>query len=137
MRHFKMLLMCAVSTLALAACGPAIAIAPPASPAVVAGATTLDERAAIAVEAAYLGAGSILEAATDAGLIKGALAVRADALDARAASWLGIARRAYDAGNADSYAKALDEAKRAIADMTALGNRAQAQTGAPKSGEQP
>lgn len=139
MKRFKMLLMSAVSMLALAACVPAIAIAPPnaalpGSPASVANTTVLDERAAIAVEAAYLGAGSIIEAATDVGLIKGALAVRAEALDARAASWLGIARRAYDAGNADSYMKALDEAKQVIGELTSIGNRVQPKA---RAGERP
>lgn len=118
---------------ALAACGPLTTV--PVSPGAVANATTLDERAAIAVESAYLGAGALVEAATDAGLIKGALAVRVDALDALAASWINLARRAYDAGNAASYAQALDEAKAAIAELTQLTHRVQPKS--PGAGEVP
>lgn len=137
MKLFKSRWFCATSVIAmvasLSACGPLSA--PPASPGTVADATTLDERAAIAVESAYLGAGALVEAATDAGLIKGALAARVDALDARAASWIGLARRAYDAGNAGSYMQALEEAKAAIAELTRLTHRAQAKP--PGAGEIP
>lgn len=87
----------------------------PTSPDQVADATVLDERAAIAVESAYHAAGLALEAATDAGLLRGAAAAKAARLERAAYHAVLAARAAYDAGNASSYETALAEAREAIA----------------------
>lgn len=112
----KLLMLVAAPALALCACLPTAALPPPA---VVADATTIDERSALAIEVAYSSAGQLLEFAVDRGWLKGETARRADAIDARAQAAVNAARRAYDAGNADSYDAARTEAELLIADLMA------------------
>lgn len=110
-----MLLMAAVAS--LAACTGQL---PPPTPVALADTTTIDERAALTVEIAYKATGALVEAAVDAGRIKGATALRVDAIDAEAARWVGAARSAYDAGNAAGYAEAAAKAGPLIAQLRSL-----------------
>lgn len=112
----RKLLFAAVASLGLAACVPTIGNLP-STPATVANETLLDERAAIAVESAYAGARTVLEALVDAGMITGTSASRAAELDRQAYSAVQRVRAAYRAGNADSYAEAVNDARRAIAGL--------------------
>jgi len=84
--------------------------------------TVLDEKAAIAVEAAWATAGTLIETGVDAGLIKGETARRVNDLDAKAERAVKAARSAYDAGNADDYNEAVIEAISIINEITALVN---------------
>ncbi len=92
----------------------------PPNPGTVADQTTLDERGAIAVEIAYQAAAQATEALTDAGLIDGAAAVRVAEIDRKAFAAVQAARRAYDVGNAASYADAIREARAEIAALLRL-----------------
>lgn len=103
---------------ALSACG-SISTIPPA-PASVADQTTLDEQGALAAELAYKAARVAIETGVDAGFIRGAAAARIAALDAKAYAALGVVRRAYEAGNAASYATALTSARSAVAELLTL-----------------
>lgn len=91
--------------LAVASCGPATV--PP--PATVSDATTLDERAAIAVELAYQ-AGAQLALTTGA-----AKTERVKAADRRAFAAVKAVRAAYRAGNASTYPAAAIAAHEAVA----------------------
>lgn len=76
--------------------------------------TTLDEQAAIAVEAAYGSTRTALEIAVDAGQLTGDRAARAAELDRRAYLAVVAVRSAYNAGNANGYADALTDAHAAV-----------------------
>lgn len=89
----------------------------PASPSDIANKTTLDEKGAIGVEASYKAARTVVEFAVDTGLLKGASATKAAALDTMAYTAVTKARAAYEAGNAASYPAAVNAASAAIADM--------------------
>ena len=108
--------------LALMACGGVTGAikSSPASPAVVADSTALDEQGALAAELAYKAARVAVETGVDAGLIRGATAAKVATLDRQAFAALGVARKAYAAGNASSYASALTAARSAIADLLTL-----------------
>lgn len=109
------------AALALSACSAIGGLpTPPTSPGQVANTTVLDEKLAIAVEGAYKAARTVIEAATDAGLIRGATATRAALLDNQAYAAVQRVRAAYRAGNATSYAAAYKEATGLIADLLAL-----------------
>ena len=111
----------ALAVLCLGACAGLGAVPSlPPNPATVADQTTLDERGAIAVEIAYQAAARATEALTDAGLIEGEAATRVAQIDRRAFAAVQTARRAYDAGNATSYADALREARAEIAALLRL-----------------
>lgn len=98
--------------LALAGCAAIPAV--PSSPAAVADQSALDEQAALSVELAYKAARLVVETGVDGGLIKGTLATRIAAYDRRAyAAVIGV-RSAYEAGNADGYLSAVQEARAAI-----------------------
>lgn len=107
----------AAAALALGGCAGGVQI--PASPGTVAQGTLLDERLALGAELAYKAARKVIETGTDAGLIKGADATKAAALDAKAYSLVGKVRAAYAAGNAKSYQDAYDAATAAIGDLLA------------------
>lgn len=92
----------------------------PTAPSYVAEQTVLDERGAIAVELAYKAARMAVEAATDAGAIRGETAARFAELDNQAYGAVRAARSAYRAGNAASYEAALTEARGAVAQLLAL-----------------
>ncbi len=94
----------------------------PSGPSTVADQTTLDERGAIAVELAYQAANKAAEALTDAGLIEGADATRVAEIDRKAFAAVQAARRAYDTGNAATYADAIREARSEIATLLHLLN---------------
>lgn len=117
-RRFAVLPMLAVC--ALSACYGASVPALPDSPAAVANETALDERAAIGAELAYEAFRTAAELAVDAGLLRGETASRVAALDNRAYQALAVARAAYDAGNAETYASALGNANSAVAEALAL-----------------
>lgn len=109
--------------LMLGACtAPLPVLAPP--PASFAQATTLDERGLLTIEVAYRAAGLLLEAAVDAGRLRGADALRAERLDAQAAQAVALARAAYDAGNAADYAAAVRAADPIVTALRALLERA-------------
>ncbi len=86
----------------------------PTTPSDAANGTILDERAALSVELAYKAQAKLLETAVDAGLLKGNRAAVAATFDIRAKSAVDAVRAAYDAGNAQSYNAAIDEARSAI-----------------------
>lgn len=107
-----------IALVTLGACAPLAHIAPP--PAVIADATTVDERGSLAIEVAWRAAGAALEAAVDSGRLTGAAAAKADRIDAQAARFVGLARAAYDTGNAADYQSALRQAKPLIAELRRL-----------------
>ncbi len=121
----RKLILAALLPLALTACAglgslPNI----PTSPGAVADTTVLDEQGALGVELAYKAFRTALEVATDAGVLKGANATKAAALDNRAYAAVGAARAAYRAGNATSYAQAVTDARAAInAALGAIGSK--------------
>jgi hypothetical protein len=92
----------------------------PAAPAAVAETTVLDEKAAIGAELAYQAFRTAAELAVDAGVLKGERAAAVARADNRAFAALGVARAAYDAGNASSYGSALAEARAAISGALAI-----------------
>lgn len=101
-------------------CTPGSVSATPPAPVAAADQTVLDERAMIAVEQSYLAVGAAIEAATSAGVLKGAAASRVERLDALAMEALVALRAAYDTGNAASFGEALGRAKSTIAQISAL-----------------
>lgn len=108
------------AALALSACATTGSPPIPTSPGAVADATVLDEKMAIAAEGAYKAARTVIEAATDAGLIRGANATKAAALDNKAYAAVQRVRAAYRAGNASSYDAAYKEASGLIGDLLGL-----------------
>lgn len=96
--------------LSVSACARTGVVLPP-PPSAIAETTTMDERTSLAIEVLYRGLGGLLEAAVDGGRLKGTAAERADRIDGKLAFYVGMARAAYDAGNADSYAEALKRAR--------------------------
>jgi uncharacterized protein YceK len=121
----KKLLIVPMLALCLAGCGTVTAAAAgaaglPPTPQAAADATVLDEQAAIDLELAYKALRLAVETGVDAGLIKGARATQAAALDNKAFAALRVARSAYRAGNATGYLAALAEARSAINDALAL-----------------
>lgn len=121
----RKLFLAAVLPLTLAGCGlGTIAGNVPASPGAVASQTMLDEQGALGVELAYKALRTALEVAVDAGVLKGANATKAAALDNRAYAAVQAARAAYRAGNAASYAQAVTDARAAIsAALAAIGSK--------------
>ena len=103
--------------IALSACGLPMALAAgnlPVTPAAVADRTVIDEKVMISAEEGYLAIGAAVEAAVDAGLLKGARAARIDQLDGRAKQALDAMRLAYAGGNASSFYSAYDRFKAAF-----------------------
>lgn len=92
----------------------------PASPAVLANQTVLDEQGAISTELAYKATRTAMELAVDAGLLKGDRAAQAAKLDTRAYAAVQAVRTAYRTGNATSYGAAVGEARTIIGDMLAV-----------------
>lgn len=90
------------------------------SPRVAADQTLLDEQMAIAVESSYQAAAQILLVQVRSGQISGEDLEKAEAFEAKAFLAVKAVRSAYDAGNSDSFASALPEALRAIADFRKL-----------------
>lgn len=118
----RKLILGALLPLALTACAGLGSV--PTSPGAVASQTVLDEQGALGVELAYKAFRTALEVATDAGVLRGANATKAAALDNRAYAAVGAARAAYRAGNAASYAQAVTEARAAItAALAAIGSK--------------
>jgi len=114
------LALCACSLGGLASTGAAVADAAGApAPASVANKTVLDEQAALGVELAYKAARLSMETAVDAGLLKGAGATKAAAIDNQAYLAVATVRQAYRAGNAASYKEALEAARAVISDLIA------------------
>lgn len=117
----------ALAGLSLSACNP-LTIAPgggvlksiPAAPIEAADQTVLDEQGLLGLELAYKAARLAAETATDAGLVRGGIAVRIASFDNTAYRALGVARRAYAAGNAASYAQALTEGRAALDQLVNL-----------------
>lgn len=118
----KRLLIACCAALALGACAPTgsfpgLGIGPIASTQ----GTLIDEKALIATELAYNTAGEAYLVARQRGLLPAATLAQARAALIRSFDALVIARRAYDAGNADSFAaqaaivvSAAAEAKRLV-----------------------
>lgn len=84
--------------------------------------TLADEKGLYAAEAAYFGAGTALEAAVDAGLVRGERAAQAARLERSAYSALVIARRAQAAGNTGDAAVAAAQVLGAVAELQKLLN---------------
>lgn len=91
----------------------------PAAPAELADRTTLDEQTALGIELAYQAAAFAVLTATDAGLIRGAIAEQVAACDRAAHSAVVALRAAYDAGNARSYSDAAKIARKAVGALLA------------------
>jgi hypothetical protein len=120
----RKLFLAALLPLALTACAGLSLPNVPTSPGAVAETTVLDEQGALGVELAYKAFRTALEVAVDAGVLKGANATKAAALDNRAYAAVGAARAAYRAGNAASYSQAVTEARNAItAALAAIGSK--------------
>jgi hypothetical protein len=98
------------------AAGAADAAGLPA-PATVADKTTLDEEGLLRLERLYKATRTAVEMAVDAGVIHGAVASRIAAADNKAFHLLGLARSAYDTGNAATYTAAVAQAQAAISDI--------------------
>lgn len=92
----------------------------PEAPVEVADSTVLDEQSMLAIEVAYKAAGLAIEAAVDAGIIRGEAATRVASLDRGAYEAVLAVRAAYRAGNATSYANALTEARSAVSGLLDL-----------------
>lgn len=92
----------------------------PPGPGTVADQTINDERAALGVEVMYQGWRSAVTTGVELGLVKGELAGRLQALDTRIYAAVGVARRAYDAGQSASYAMAAAQVAELIAEGTNL-----------------
>lgn len=81
----------------------------PSSPAAVADRTVLDEQIGAGAEAAYKAERLALELAVDAGLLKGANAAKAAAIDNQAYAALKLVRASYSAANAKGYTSAASD----------------------------
>ena len=92
----------------------------PSAPQDVAARTALDEQAALGVELAYQAAALAGRTALRADLLPAEQRPAVRAADARAYAAVAAVRRAYDVGNARSYAEALPLARDAIAELVAL-----------------
>lgn len=118
---FASLALSACNLGSLASTGAAVADAAGApAPATVADKTVLDEQAALGIELAYKAARLAGETAVDAGLLKGAAASKAAALDNKAFLAVATVRQAYRTGNAASYREALVSARTVITDLIAV-----------------
>ncbi|MGB7407138.1 MAG: hypothetical protein WA908_01415 [Pontixanthobacter sp.] len=90
----------------------------PASPGEVADRTKLDEQAALTLTLAYTGAAKAAKLAIETGIVNNPNTIRAiGAADRRAYRAVVAVEAAYDAGNATSYANAIEEARRAIGQL--------------------
>src|SRR6478735_3364815 len=115
MNRFAFALVAALS-LGIAACtGFAVPGGLSGSPGEVADTTVLDERAALSTELAYKALRLALETAADAGALTGDRARQVATLENRAYAAVLAVRAAYRAGNARTYATAVDEARASIA----------------------
>jgi hypothetical protein len=101
MKRILTFLVCAL----LAGCAN-VAGEPPA-PAQVAARTTLDEQAAIGVENAYQASAELILVAEQSGLLNAESRARLRQMDGQAHAAVLLVRRAYEAGNAPSYAAAI------------------------------
>lgn len=117
---FRMLALIAAPALALSGCAMSALEPLPANPAEVANATALDEKAALGAELAYQAFRTSIELAVDAGLLKGERAARVAELDVRAYHALTVARAAYEVGNAETYASALETTRSTIREALEL-----------------
>lgn len=93
---------------------------PPTSPGQVADQTTADERVALGVETLYQGWTAMVTTGVELGLIHGDLAAKVQDYDTRIYAAVRVARQAYDAGNAQSYAAATAQVTSLIAEANAL-----------------
>ncbi|MBB4154198.1 phage-related tail protein [Sphingomonas jinjuensis] len=103
----------------LCACTALTVPTAPPSPAAVADATRINEKALAGVELAYKAAAKAETLALDAGLVSAAMKPTLRLADQQAYAAVRAARAAYKAGNVDSYSAAIAQALTAIG---ALGN---------------
>ena len=113
----KRLIQMAAAALSLSACATFPSV--PAAPVEVANRTTLDETGDRGVQLAYKAARIAMETLVDAGKIKGANALRVDALNTKAFQLSQAVHKAYLAGNSTSYTAAKDQAMAAVAEFLA------------------
>jgi len=112
-----------LKTLVAALCAPLLLVscAPMAgTPTELANTTIVDERAALGVETLYKGWVAMVDTALDLDLLRGERAARVEALDKDIYAAVQVARQAYDAGNAASYADATARVTALIATASAL-----------------
>lgn len=111
-----------LAPLALSGCAglSALMTGVPASPAVAANKTVLDEQLLTGLELGYKGWRIGVELAVDMGRIKGAQATRIAEMDRRVYGALAVAEDAYKALNGTSYAAAIKSGQKALADGIAL-----------------
>lgn len=115
-------LLAPLAALALLSGCAALSTAISSGPGTVADQTVTDERVALGVETLYQGWTSMVTTGVELGLIRGDLAARLQDYDRRIYAAVLLARQAYDAGNAASYAQATAQASALIAEATALIN---------------
>lgn len=130
MKRLRIMAMAAITSLMLAGCAVAtppggippepVSILP--APSTVADRTVLDEQGLRGLELGYKLARLAGEALVDAGLIRGETAATIARVDSRVFAALGVARSAYDAGNADSYGAALIEAQKGLEQLLGVLN---------------
>ncbi len=114
-RGLPVLLACAL-LFPLAACSTLQNV--PTAPSEIADQTRLDEQAALTLTLAYTGAAKAATLAIETGIIDSpATIARIGELDRQAFAAVLAAERAYNAGNAASYASALMEARLAISGL--------------------
>lgn len=118
----KKLILACCAALALTACGPTGTIPDIGAPIASTQATTMDEKALIALELAYNTAGTAYLTARDRGLLPAATLTQSRTALLRSYDALLLARRAYSIGDASSFSaqaalviSAAGEAKRLVA----------------------
>ena len=93
----------------------------PAAPAELADRTKIDEQAALTLTLAYTAAAKGAALAIETGIVSNPDTIRAiGAADQRAYRAVEAAEAAYSAGNAESYAAAIAEARRAITALLSI-----------------
>lgn len=116
----KSLIAAIVLALAMPALSGCALTGVPESPGVISDGVVLDEQAADLAEQSYVLAVRAGELAVVAGIIKGETATKIKALDNKAFAILGTIRSAYQASNADGYARAIGELKAVIDQIAAI-----------------
>lgn len=98
--------------------GGCAGLALPESPRSAANATVADEQAALGVEVIYQGWATFVTNGVRLGLIRGETAAKVQEYDARIFAVVQLARQAYDAGNAASYAAFTTQAVTIVGEAT-------------------
>jgi hypothetical protein len=117
MRLTPLRALAAACLLAVAACAPAACTSTGGVPTI---SQTLDEKALYTVELAYAGGLASVEAAVDAGALRGEDAARAGTILDQTNSYIVLARRAYAAGETIQAAAEITRAYRSLGELRAI-----------------